>query len=62
MLNIYRDFFRICKDLVKKNGTITCIGLNIEKAKEIAELEGFKVKHEREVMQGKERLKLFVFK
>jgi 23S rRNA G2445 N2-methylase RlmL len=62
VLEIYRQFFEVCPKILNKNGSITCIGLNITQAITIAEHNGFKMKHKREIMQGKELLNLFIFK
>ncbi len=61
VMKTYRDFFEICEKVMKKEGTITCIGLNIDPAVEIAKQNGYVLKHERIIMQGKEELKLFIF-
>jgi hypothetical protein len=47
---------------LKKDGSITTIGLNTEPCIEIAKIHGFSVMHEREVMQGKELCKVYCFK
>ncbi|MFT4297962.1 MAG: THUMP domain-containing class I SAM-dependent methyltransferase [Candidatus Woesearchaeota archaeon] len=62
ILEMYREFFEICPKILKKNGTITCIGLNINPALKIAKQNNFKLIHKRNVMQGKEMLDLFIFK
>jgi 23S rRNA G2445 N2-methylase RlmL len=61
VLDIYRNFFEVCPKILKDNGDITCIGLNIKLAIKIAKFNGFKVKIKKEVMQGKEVLDLFIF-
>lgn len=61
ILQIYRDFFMIIPKIMKEKGTVSCVGLNIDPIKKIAELNGYKIKKEKEVMQGKEMLKVFVF-
>jgi 23S rRNA G2445 N2-methylase RlmL len=61
VMDVYRSFFEICKKIMKKEGIIACIGLHIEKAKEIASQNGYKINHERNIMQGKEELKIYLF-
>lgn len=61
VLSCYTSFFRISREVLKKDGIIACVGLNIEKAVELASGFGFKLKSSREVMQGKETLKLLIF-
>ena len=61
ILKTIRDFFEVLPKIIKENGTITCIGLNIQKIIDIAKQNNFKIKHERKIMQGKETLILYVF-
>jgi len=61
VLQLYRDFFMILPKIMKEEGSVTCVGLHIDPIKEIAKLNGYKTKKEKEVMQGKEMLKVLVF-
>lgn len=61
VLRIYRDFFNIANKVVKDDGKIICIGLNISPSKKVAETFGYKANKHMAIMQGKEKLDLFVF-
>jgi 23S rRNA G2445 N2-methylase RlmL len=61
VLNLYRDFFEICKKILKKEGKIACVGLNIELSAKIAEDNEYEIEHERKIMQGKEELDFYIF-
>ena len=60
-LNLYRDFFEICKEVLKEKGVIACIGLNIEQSVGVAKNNGYNIKHERKIMQGKEEMSMYLF-
>lgn len=62
VLKLYKSFFNIANIVLKEKGTITCIGVKITPARKIAEELGFKLIHERNIMQGKENLKLYILK
>ncbi|MFT4303329.1 MAG: THUMP domain-containing class I SAM-dependent methyltransferase [Candidatus Woesearchaeota archaeon] len=61
VIKIYRYFFEVTKKILKKDGKIICIGNNIDAALEIAEQNDYKLIHQREVMQGKELMKVYIF-
>lgn len=61
IIETYRDFFETCKLIMKDDGIMCCVGLKIEPCVKIAEDNGYKIKHERSIMQGKEELKLYLF-
>ncbi len=61
VLKLYEAFFRICELILKDKATITCVGVKISPSVEIAQKHNIKLIEERDIMQGKEFLKLYKF-
>ncbi|MCB9358498.1 hypothetical protein H6503_01075 [Candidatus Woesearchaeota archaeon] len=61
ILHIFRQFFEVSKKILKPKGIILCIGTNIEDAIDIAKHNDYVLLEKKEVMQGKEVMRVYKF-